>query len=44
MKLSGLDWFLLTVFGPVSVFGHGNIQHPPTWFDKGGEIGRRVRE
>ena len=40
MKLSGLLGFLLTVVGPMSVFGHGNIQFPVTWFDKGGEIGR----
>ena len=40
MKLSGLLGFLLTVVVPISVFGHGNIQHPPTWFDRGGKIGR----
>ena len=36
MKLPAWTFFLLSLAGPTSVCGHGNIQHPPTWFDKGG--------
>lgn len=44
MNLHGLTFSLLALVHPWSVDGHGNIQYPPTWFDKGGKIGKTSPE
>ena len=44
MNLHRLAFSLLPLLLPWSVDGHGNIQYPPTWFDKGGKIGETSPE